>query len=170
MVDKIEIKALTKNDVDAFMAIRLEALKNHPQVYCNSYDKSSTYTQGQWEDYLSGNKKQVFGLYINNQLEGITGVFTSRDDPTQRTANFGMSYIREKHRRKGYAALLYESRINWAKTQPHLEKIEVSHREGNVASQKAMQTHGFICTGTELSEFGDGTKAIEYKYELKIKP
>ena len=77
-----------------------------------------------------------------------------------------MSYIDSEYRGKGLSALLYQARINWARTLG-FERITVGHREGNEASKAANQKFGFVFLEKEEIDFPDG-RAFDYRYELKL--
>jgi RimJ/RimL family protein N-acetyltransferase len=64
---------------------------------------------------------------------------------------------------------MYRTRINWAKQQPTVEKIIVSHRASNLSSKYANQKHGFVLTHKNEKAWTDGGVEDEIFYELKIK-
>jgi len=66
--------------------------------------------------------------------------------------------------------LMYQARINWAKEQPTVEKIIVSHRASNLLSKYANQKHGFVLTHNNEKVWIDGATEDEIFYELKINP
>lgn len=65
---------------------------------------------------------------------------------------------------------MYQTRINWAKEHPTVEKIIVSHRASNLSSKYANQKHGFVLTHKIEKVWTDGATDDEIFYELKIKP
>lgn len=80
-----------------------------------------------------------------------------------------MSIFIKQFRGNGLSELMYQTRINWAKAQPTVEKIIVSHRASNLASKRANQKHGFVCTHKIEEVWTDGGVEDEIFYELKIK-
>lgn len=60
------------------------------------------------------------------------------------------------------------TRIEWAKLQPTVEKIIVSHRASNASSKYANQKHGFVMTHKTGEVWTDGATEDEIFYELKI--
>lgn len=132
----ISIRPLTHADLEIFKTIRLCALKNNPGVFSHPYERAIKQKPAYWEDILSRAGKEVFGLFDDDALIGITGVFTVQEDPSGKTAILGMSYIEPDYRGRGLSDMLYKTRINWAKEQGTFDKILVSHRAGNEASRR----------------------------------
>lgn len=165
----IKIKQLFEQDWQFAKSIRLLALRQNPDVFLSSYDVESQYEDSTWKEQLKINDGATFGLFDDNQIIGITGVFTWRGDTSNKTAILCMSFIDKAYRGKGYAKLLYNSRIAWAKAQGGFDKIRVSHRQGNETSRKANQAFGFALIGKEMVTWPDGTKDLEYNYELDLR-
>jgi RimJ/RimL family protein N-acetyltransferase len=63
---------------------------------------------------------------------------------------------------------MYLTRIDWAKHQPTVEKIIVSHRASNLSSKYANQKHGFVETHKHEKVWSDGMTEDEVYYELKL--
>jgi RimJ/RimL family protein N-acetyltransferase len=100
----------------------------------------------------------------------MTGVSINWNDPTEKTALLWGSWLAPHARGKGLSELMYKARINWAKAQPTVEKIIVSHRASNLASKYANQKHGFIATHKKEKVWTDGGVEDEIFYELEIEP
>jgi RimJ/RimL family protein N-acetyltransferase len=62
--------------------------------------------------------------------------------------------------------MLYESRINWAREHPAIERVVVSHRASNHASKFANQNFGFVPTHVTEKVWNDGITETEFHYEL----
>lgn len=164
----IKIKQLLEHDWQFAKSIRLLALQQNPDVFLSSYDEESQYEDSVWKNQLKITDGATFGLFDDNQIIGITGVFTWRGDASGKTAILSMSFIDSAYRGKGYSRLLYDARIAWAKQQDSFDKLRVSHREGNEASRMANQSFGFELKKQEMIDWPDGTRGFEYNYELKI--
>ncbi|MBL8641226.1 MAG: GNAT family N-acetyltransferase [Alphaproteobacteria bacterium] len=168
MLDTISIRSWTENDWVAFRAIRLEALKHTEHVFGVSYDHALNLSEEYWTDTLQDTYNgAVFGLYDGENVIGLTAVFRHRDHKSD-TVIFAMSYIRKNYRGRGLSDLLYKARLDWAEQQEGIVSIWIGHRDGNQASFRANQRHGFQLISTEDMTFGDGTTDKHYTYELKI--
>lgn len=162
----IYIRPFRKEEWELFKAKRLQALKDLPHLFLSSYGATAAQRDEFWQEMIGGENEEIFGLFDDQKLIGITGVFKNWRDETGKTANFGMSYLDAGYRGKGLSALLYQARIDWARATG-FEKITVGHREGNEASKAANQKFGFVFYEKEEIDFPDG-RAMDYRYELKL--
>ncbi len=118
----------------------------------------------EWRRRIAGAGCVIFGLFAGDDLIGITGVVTDRDDPTGKTAVLVMSYIRPAYRGRGLTAQLYEARLNWIASQPQFTRTIVSHRASNEASARAIRRHGFTVIDRMPRTWPDGTTEDEVRY------
>ena len=162
----ITIRALDSGEWETFRDLRLHALKTEPGVFFSHYADEVQHPPERWKDWLSQDRKCVFGLFDGKSLVGITGVFTARHDPSGRTAVLGASYLLPQYRGQGYSRLLYRARLDWVRAQKQFQKVVVSHRDTNEASRRANQAFGFRRTHAETITWPDGTSGEEICYEL----
>jgi RimJ/RimL family protein N-acetyltransferase len=166
----VSIRQLTGDDWRELSEVRLKALKTDPSVFGSNYEKESQMTEPDWRSRLQTDDSAIFMLFANETPIGMTGVSVFREDPTGKTALLWGSWLEPGWRGKGLSNLMYQARINWAKRQPGVERIIVSHRASNLASKYANQKHGFIYTRTHEKVWTDGATEDEVCYELYLKP
>jgi len=169
MLEQFNIRALGVGDLDAFREMRLRALREHTGFFGVHPDEAAASPDSYWEETLDGRGKQVFGLFDDARMIGITAVFTDREDPSGETAFLAMSYILPEYRGRKLSRLLYQARIDWAKAQPPFKRIVVSHRTDNESSRRANQAFGFKYTGSKEKRWPDGTVAQSECYVMRIK-
>lgn len=146
---------------------RLEALKSDSGVFLRNYDAEAAYGDERWINVIRLKDGKVFGLWHGVKLIGITGVFRDEHDASGKSAKLGMSYIERAYRGRGLSRLLYEARIEWARANG-FERIIVSHRDGNEVSRRANAAFGFKWYASEEITYGDGNRALDHRYELKL--
>ena len=166
----ITIRRLTEDDWFEFSQVRLKALQTDPNVFGSNYEKESQMTEAEWRSRLQAKDNAIFLIFENETPIGMTGVSIDRNDPTKKTALLWGSWLAPHFRGKGLSELMYQARINWAKEQPTIEKIIVSHRASNLSSKYANRKHGFVLTHKTEKVWTDGATEDEIFYELKIKP
>ncbi len=165
----ISIKQLTENDWREFSLIRLKALQTDPFVFGSNYEKESQMTEADWRSHLQAKDNAIFLIYENETPIGMTCISIDRDDATRKTALLWGSWLEPHARGKGLSKLMYQTRINWAKQHPTVERLVVSHRASNLVSKYANQKHGFVLTHKIEKVWTDGATDDEIFYELKIK-
>jgi RimJ/RimL family protein N-acetyltransferase len=167
--EPIAIRPLDPADWQAFREIRLSALQTEPGVFFSSYLAELALEPPEWQARIAGPGRVVFGLFAGDDLIGITGVVTDRDDPTGTTAMLAMSYIRPDYRGRRLTALFYEARLRWIAAQPHFTRAIVSHRASNTASARAILRAGFTRIGHGARTWPDGTTEDEVRYEFSLR-
>jgi RimJ/RimL family protein N-acetyltransferase len=165
----ITIKQLAPDDWLEFSRVRLKALLTDPKVFGSNYERESKMTKDEWRSRLSAADNAIFLIYEGEKPIGMTGVSVDRNDPTKKTALLWGSWLEPEFRAKGLSELMYRTRIEWAKQQPSVEKIVVSHRVSNLSSKFANQKHGFVFTNKIEKVWTDGATEDEIFYELRIK-
>ncbi len=163
----ITIRRWSADDWEIFRRMRIEAVTEHSNFFLFSAETESARDTSHWINTLADREKcAVFGLYDREDCIGLTGAFRWKESPDD-TVILGMSYIRADYRGRGLSAKFYEARIDWAKAQDGITRIIVSHKDGNNASRAANQKWGFKHYETDTVTFGDGSTALDYRYELK---
>ncbi|HEY0427584.1 MAG TPA: GNAT family protein [Pyrinomonadaceae bacterium] len=164
----VSIRQLNENDWPLLRAVRLKALQSDPDVFGSNYESESKFTETDWKSRLQAGDSAIFMLFDGDRAIGMTGVSVWRDDASNRTAIFWGSWLEPEFRGKGLSKIIYETRIDWAKAHPSVERIIVSHRASNVASKYANQKYGFEFTRTHEKIWSDGKTEDEVCYELII--
>ena len=164
----IAIRALESSEWEVFRDLRLHALQSAPGVFAARHDAVVAWSPDDWRAEIQGLDHQVFGLFDDTQLIGITAAFTWRGDPTGETALLAMSFILPAYRGRGLSRLFYEARLAWISAQPQFRRILVSHRQSNEASRRANQRHGFTWTQTLPQSWPDGQTEDELFYQREI--
>jgi len=165
----IAIRRLTEDDWLEFSQVRLKALQTDPTVFGSNYEKESRMTEAEWRRRFQPDESAIFLIYEDEMPIGMTCVSIDRDDATKKTALFWGSWLAPHVRGKKMSELMYQTRINWAREQPTVVKIIVSHRASNLASKYANRKHGFVLTHTNEKIWTDGATEDEIFYELIIK-
>ena len=163
----ITIHEATENAWNDLRLIRLKALKADPTAFSSSYEKEITYKDMEWQAYLSRQKKAVFLIYAHNNVIGLTGIMQKPERPE--IAFIWGSWLDPAWRGQGLITKAYQNCIAWAKAQKTIQKIIISHRASNQASQKLIAKAGFQFTHSENKIWPDGQNEKSLHYELNIK-
>ena len=163
-----QMRALDRSEWRIFKSLRLHALQTEPGVFAASYGAEAAYGEHRWRETVQGPGHQVFGLFDDQKLIGITAAFTWREDPCGETAILAMSFLLPEYRGRGLSRLLYDARLDWIRAQPQFKRVVVSHRDSNEISRRANQKYGFSVFQRAARQWPDGQVADEIFYELKI--
>ena len=164
----VAIRALDRSEWAMFRDFRLAALKAAPGAFATGYEEASRRTPEQWQATVSGDGHQVFGLFDNQRLVGISGVFAGTDDPRRESAVFVMSFILPEYRRRRLSHLLYRARLDWVLARPRFKRIETAVRASNAVSLGACRRFGFVPIGRAPRTWPDGTTEDEILCEMRL--
>lgn len=163
---EVTLKPLTPKDWQQLADLRLAALQECPGNFGASYADEKDKTPESWQAWLKPEGKVIFGLFADDELIGMQGIATYREDSS--AGIIWGSYIKPEYRGMGLSAHLYKACIDWGKDYLAWTKIIVSHREDNLASKNANQRFGFKYTHTAQRTFPDGVTCNEPTYELDL--
>jgi RimJ/RimL family protein N-acetyltransferase len=161
----ITIRRLGFGDWRAFRAMRLAGLAESPGNFFRAFAEEEAAPDSRWIALLSSDRQALFGLFDDGRMIGITGVFTSREDPG--VAKFGMTWIDPAWRGRGLSAPVYRERIQGAQGR-HFARISVSHRRSNETSRRAMLAAGFHEIGAVPHDWPDGQVDDDVRYEMVL--
>lgn len=167
-MDTIVIRPLEPSEWKELREFRLAALEASPGAFYASFEDEMKLSPEEWRERICSLSHQVFGLFENEKLIGITAVFTDHDDPSGETAHLAMSFILPAYRGLGHSRMLYEARLAWIRARPKFRRVTVGHRASNVASRRAMQTQGFMRIGQTPRLWPDGATEDDVHYQLII--
>jgi len=139
------IRKLTTDDFEIWKALRLEAVKDYPESFGESYENIVEQDIKWFEQSLKNGT--IFVYEKDNQIIGLVGTFSMQPgNMTHRATLFGL-YVQPEQRQKGIAGELVEHVISFvAKTH---KQIHLTVTTNNNAAIDLYKKHGFIIYGTE---------------------
>jgi RimJ/RimL family protein N-acetyltransferase len=165
---RLTVRALDVTEWELFRDFRLTALKDAPSVFATSWADAAKRTPDVWQSLVSGPTNQIFGLFDDERLIGITGAFASPDDASGATAALVMSYILPPYRNRGLSRQLYAAALDWTRTHARFSRVIVAMRASNAASRRACERHSFVPVRRVPRTWPDGTGEDEIIYELQL--
>jgi GNAT superfamily N-acetyltransferase len=161
----MKIRSLQPSEWRSFRDFRLHALQSSPGLFLTSHAQAAARTEEDWRTLLAPERQQIFGLFDDDRLIGITAVFTSGEDLT--TATLAMSFIDPVYRERNLSRLFFAARLDWIKAR-NFRRVVVSHRASNTTAMRAIRAGGFQPVGRRSHTWPDGTTEDEISYELKL--
>lgn len=76
-MEEYKIRPFTEDNWLEFKEIRLEALANHPNFFSPSKDETK-FIENDWKERICNPKNCIFGLYFQNKIIGLTGIFIDK--------------------------------------------------------------------------------------------
>jgi RimJ/RimL family protein N-acetyltransferase len=161
---EVLIRTATLADADGYRALRLEALKNHPTAFGQTYEDIVARPSEYWVERLAQNQDEVglcFAEY-KDQLIGMTGIFRHASQKVSHSATIWGVYVDPTWRGFHIATAMIQVCFEWAKTQ----KIVIIKLAVATTNQPALHCYeriGFTTYGIEPQAiFYDGKYYDEY--------
>lgn len=146
----LHITRLTIKDLDAFYAMRLEALQNSPSSFSSSYEEESEKGKAFFQKILedTNDRNFILGAFVDNALIGSIGIYSEQHIKLQHKGNIWGVYVKPNHRKRGIAKQLLRELIKQAK--PHFQQLCISVNTANIFVKQLYESQGFVAWGTEL--------------------
>ena len=137
------VERLGVSDVDALRAIRLEALKLHPDCFCTDLAVAEAMTNEQWSESLA--RGTWFGIRKNGTLIAIAAFTRPASWKLCHTGELSAMYVRADARCSGIADALVRGVVGHAVGE--VEQVKLTVNADNARAIKLYERHGFRVVG-----------------------
>lgn len=146
----MKIKKLTKDDVDDYRNIRLEALYNNPDSFVTMYEEEATKTIDRFRERIPvDNNSFILGVYQNKDLVGIVAFDRESRIKVRHKAYIRSMYVRPKYRKQGIGKLLLNELITRAEAVEELGILLLDVITNNISAKQLYLSFGFQTYGIE---------------------
>ncbi len=158
----MEIRFLNLQDVTAYQALRLQALRESPTAFGSSYEQEACLQVTDFAarlclgDPVSG----VFGAFdnTNDRLIGMLGFSRESRPKRAHIGNLWSMYVVPEFRNCGVGAALLDAALSHARELGVLRQIVLGVTASNLAASSLYKSRGFEPFGFERDAlFVDGT-------------
>lgn len=144
----IAIRRGTEADAEAFRALRLQALHDHPEAYAADYAPQVELPISAWVDRLRSAPIYFAMDEVSGSLMGMAGIFPGNSTKTRHRATIWGVYVRPECRGRGIAGQLVKACVDWA-AQQSLRFVTLAVVTTNLAAVNAYKRCGFAIYGVE---------------------
>ncbi len=140
------IRRLNRKHLDAYIAIRLEALRNHPEAYGTSAESFAARPPEEVDEFLS--RRAVFG--VMTAADTLAGIVVYDRDAGERASHRGwllQVYVRPELRGTGAALALLEAAAEHARSE--VIQLHLMVGTHNQPAIRLYERAGFKIYGTE---------------------
>jgi len=150
--DEIIVRPIRMEDLDAFRAIRLEAVRDYPLAFTADLAETQGRPAEWWIDLIvrnGGDGTQVIMLAdVGGELVGMTGLFTPTQPKLAHAGTIWGVYVRPAFRGRGVGERLLRACLDWAGGK-NLVTAKLSVVAGNDVARRCYERVGFTTYGVE---------------------
>jgi ribosomal protein S18 acetylase RimI-like enzyme len=139
------IRQLGLDDVPAYRAIRLEALRNHPEAFASDYETAVTQPDSYFTALIAN--LAFFGAFVGNELVGIVAFDQSAGVREAHRGWLYQMYVQPQMRGTGCAMALIEHLLEHARSI--VLQIHLGVAADNAVALALYRKAGFTIYGTE---------------------
>lgn len=141
-------RRLGPNDALQYRAVRLEALKAHPQSYGSNYESQHQLPKLKFEQILEDPNDNSFmiGAFDGDQLIGICGFldfFPNNPYNLEKTGVIIQMYVRASYSGRKIGLNLINKTTELALQLPHIEQVYLEVVQGNISAIRVYEQAGF---------------------------
>ena len=159
------IRQLGVEDFASYRAIRLDALRDHPEAFASGYESASRRPDSDWREVLG--RLAFFGAIAGDgRLVGIVAFERSDGDKDQHRGWMLQMYVRPELRGTGCAMALVEALLDHARGQ--VLQVHLGVGASNTAAIKLYQRAGFEIYGTDPRAFYVNGRFIDDHFMVRF--
>src|SRR5688500_736662 len=108
-----QVRILQTEDAAHFLAVRLRALREHPEAFGSSLEEEADTKVEQTAEFLGNSlpNNPIFGAFIDDQLVGIINLNRSSRVKTRHRASIGAMYVAAEARQQKLGRALLDAAI-----------------------------------------------------------
>ncbi len=154
MPDNVTIRALTEEDWDGWWALRLRALRDHPDAFGSDLDETiAAGEQAAHERFAPQHndaRNQIFGAFTDSgTLVGVAGIVGDHRRKTRHRVFIWGVYVISEARGSGVGGRLIAACIEHARTIDGVLQIHLTVSSHNMAAVRLYERLGFTRYGLE---------------------
>ena len=146
----MSVRILTSSDAAAFRALRLRALREHPEAFTSSFEEDARKPLSATEQRIAGDSGSVFwGAFADSDIRGMIGLTRDSRAKTQHKGDIVAMYVAPELGRRGLARALLQAAIDYARREAGLEQLVLTVTRTNQAAAKLYKSAGFVTFGLQ---------------------
>lgn len=149
------IRPLHPSDLEAFAALRRQALLEAPLAFVASPDGDFAVSQFRHEpDWV------VFGAFVDDALAGNAGVMRERHEKARHRVQLWGMYVAPAHRRGGLGRTLVDACVAHARSLEGVTQIALSVTDAAADARRLYERAGFRAWGAQPDALRHGGTSV----------
>jgi len=149
----VDIRALGIEHIPAFRALRLDALRQHPEAFVPTWEEEravdpATVASRYRNEWISDGNF-ILGAFVHGGLVGAVGVRRWTRQKQRHRASIWLLYTDASVRGLGIGRALLEAAIDGCRRMPGIEMVHLSVSAESTSARRLYEAAGFRCYGVE---------------------
>jgi ribosomal protein S18 acetylase RimI-like enzyme len=144
----LEIRRLTPDDAPVYRALRLRALREHPEAFTSSFEEESVRPMEDSAKRLAGGDTKFWGAWEGASLGGVVGLEREKRMKNRHKAVVVGMYVAPEKAGSGVGKRLVDAVVHEAK-RDGIELLLLTVTEGNESATALYRHAGFRSFGIE---------------------
>lgn len=144
----MRIRRLAVPDVSAYRALRLRALREHPEAFTSSYEEDAAQPLQVTEARLASSSFAAWGAFEGDALLGMIGLERERRSKNRHKGTVVGMYVAPEALGLGLGRELLAALVAHAR-ETGLQSLVLTVTEGNAPAQRLYEGAGFRSFGVE---------------------
>lgn len=151
MITNLEIHQVKTQDLAIFKEIRLEALREHPEVFASVYEIEKSDPDEKWLERIAnsdGRSSITYIAFVDDIPTGMIGILRGFSPKNEHSSIIWGVYIRPQYRKQDIATRLLEACAVWARERA-VRVLKLNVITTNTAAIGCYTRYGFKVYGLE---------------------
>ena len=163
------IRALTEDDLEAYVAVRREALVDSPLAFAASPDDDFASSAMNLAAQMKNAPDWVIFGAFDERLVGTVGLIRDRHVKAAHKMHLWGMYVTPSARRRGLATELLQAAMEHARATEGIEWIFLGVTAAAPAARRLYERAGFELWGTEPDALREGNQSVvEHRMALRL--
>lgn len=148
----MSIRILNGDDAATYQALRLRALKEHPESFGRSYEEEKDRPLENIVKRLANGQPEstTFGAFVDDELVGIIGIHHPQDrEKSKHRVHIGGMYVAAEHQGKKFGQALLDAALNNIRARDEVMMVILAVTVGNLPARNLYRKAGFITWGVD---------------------
>jgi ribosomal protein S18 acetylase RimI-like enzyme len=159
----MDIRRIEPSDAPAFRALRLRALREHPEAFTSSHEEDEKLALAATEQRLQEDGRTRFWGAFDGELRGIAGLQGEQRLKNRHKATLVGMYVAPEAAGHGLGAALVERIVGSARTGG-VEILVLTVTDGNRAATRLYERAGFRSFGVEPDAIRVGGRSFAKRH------